>query len=248
LKCFIVLPCFNEERNVKPLVHLIDQALASQVSYRIIAVNDGSHDRTAEVLKDLSVDYPIEILEHPTNLGLGSALKTGLLKAAEESREEDFVVVMDSDNTHDPKHILAMLTAGESANVIVGSRYVKGGAQLKVPFHRVILSKVINLLIRRMFQLDVRDATSGFRCFRASLLKRLRDTFRNRIIESQGFVASLELLLKAVYSGAVVAEVPILLDYERKGGKSKMRLFSTIASYLILLFRCRKLDDLKGLG
>lgn len=242
MKCFIVLPCYNEEKNIKPLIYSIDQVLRPHVPYKIIVVNDGSRDRTDEVLKDLSADYPVEVLEHFTNMGLGAALKTGLLTAAEEAFDEDFIVVMDSDNTHDPKHVLDMMAAAKTASIVIGSRYVEGGGQLNVPLHRVILSKAINVLVRRLFQLSVKDATSGFRCFRAGLLKRVRDSSANGMVESTGFVASLELLLKAVRSGGILAEVPIFLDYGKKGGRSKMRLFSTVFSYLALLLKYRKIE------
>jgi dolichol-phosphate mannosyltransferase len=245
MRCFIVLPCFNEEQNIKSLVYSLDEVLRPKIPYKIIAVNDGSCDRTSEVLKDLSADYSIEILEHKVNMGLGAALKTGLLAAANEVFDDDFVVTMDSDNTHDPKHVLDMLVAARRASVVVGSRYVEGGMQLNVPLHRVILSRAINLLVGKLYRLPVRDATSGFRCFRADLLKRLRDNFRDSIIESEGFDSSLELLLKAVRSGEVVAEVPILLDYGKKGSRSKMRLFSTIFRYVVLLLRYRQMNELK---
>ncbi|MEM3696472.1 MAG: glycosyltransferase family 2 protein [Candidatus Bathyarchaeia archaeon] len=245
MKCFIILPCFNEENNIKPLIHSIDEALKPHIPYKIIAVNDGSYDRTGEVLKDLSANYPIEILGHETNMGLGAALKTGLLAVANEALNEDFVVIMDSDNTHDPKHVLEMLAAAEDADIVVGSRYIKGGVQLHVPLHRVILSKTVNFLVKKLFHLSIKDATSGFRCFRARLFKILHDTFGDRILESRGFVASLELLLKAAHFGTTVKEVPILLDYGKKGGVSKMRLFSTIFSYLSLILKFKFLNSSK---
>lgn len=245
MRCFIVLPCFNEEVNIKQLVHSLDEVLRRKIPYRIIAVNDGSRDRTGEFLKDLSTDYPVEIVEHPANLGLGAALRTGLLAASEEAFDDDVVVTMDSDNTHDPKDVLGMLDAIVKADVVVGSRYAEGGVQLNVPVHRVLLSRMINLVVGKVFQLPSRDNTSGFRCFRVSLLKRIYDVFGDRIIESDGFVSSLELLLKAVYSGGVVTEVPILLDYGKKGGSSKMRLFSTVFTYLVLLLRHKWLNGLK---
>jgi dolichol-phosphate mannosyltransferase len=248
MTCFIVLPCFNEEQNIKSLVYSLDEVLRPKIPYKIIAVNDGSCDRTSEVLKDLSADYSVEILEHKVNMGLGVALKTGLLAAAEEALDDDFVVTMDSDNTHDPKHVLEMLAAAGDASVVVGSRYVPGGRQLNVPAHRVLMSKAVNLLVRKLFHLPVKDATSGFRCFRGDLLKRLRDTFGDRIIESDGFAASLELLLKAVNSGGIVAEVPIFLDYGKKGGASKMHLFSTIFKYMILLLRHGRMNSPKRFG
>jgi dolichol-phosphate mannosyltransferase len=125
---------------------------------------------------------------------------------------------------------------------------VKGGVQLNVPLHRVILSKMINFLVGKLFHLPVKDVTSGFRCFRADLLKRLCDTFRSNIIESTGFESSLELLFKAVHSGGLVTEVPILLDYGRKSGNSKMRLFSTVVNYLDLLFKFKRSNNLKRFG
>jgi dolichol-phosphate mannosyltransferase len=110
------------------------------------------------------------------------------------------------------------------------------------------MSKAVNLLVRKLFHLPVKDATSGFRCFRGDLLKRLRDAFGDRIVESDGFAASLELLLKAVNSGGIVAEVPIFLDYGKKGGASKMRLFSTIFRYMILLLRHGRVNSSKRFG
>jgi dolichol-phosphate mannosyltransferase len=215
--------------------------LRDKIPYKIIAVNDGSRDGTNEVLKSLCADYPVRIVEHYSNRGLGAALRSGLLAANQEVSDDDVVVTMDSDNTHDPKHIMGMLIAARKADIVIGSRYVKGGNQLNVPPHRVILSKVINVLVGKLFRLPAKDTTSGFRCFRAVLLKRLFNLFENKIISSKGFESSLELLCKAVHSGGFATEVPILLDYGKKGGKSKMRLFSTIVSYLMLLMRFKHL-------
>jgi len=248
MKCLIVLPCFNEEENVKPLIYSIDQVLRHHFNYGIIAVNDGSRDRTGEVLKDLSMDFPLEIIEHRFNQGLGAALRTGLVAAAKETCDDDFVVTMDSDNTHDPKHVLEMLLAAERADIVVGSRYVRGGRQLGVPAHRVFLSWCVNLLVKALFQLPSKDNTSGLRCFRARLVKKLYASYQTGMIESHGFVASMELLLKAVRSGGTVVEVPILLDYGKKGGASKMRLFSTVIGYLALFFRYMRLNNKKRIA
>jgi len=211
--------------------------LGSNMPYRVIAVDDGSLDRTGEILKDLSSDYPVEILVHQTNLGLGAALRTGLMQAAEESFDDDVVITMDSDNTHDPKEVLNLVSATRRADVVIGSRYVTGGVQINVPAHRVVMSRVINALVSRVYGLSLKDNTSGFRCFKACLVKKVCGKFGKHLIEQSGFVASLELLLKAVNSGGVVSEVPILLDYGKKEGKSKMRLISTVLNYLALLLK-----------
>jgi dolichol-phosphate mannosyltransferase len=186
------------------------------------------------------------MIEHKSNMGLGAALRSGLLAAAEEALDDDVVITMDSDNTHDPKNILCMLIAARKADVVVGSRYVTGGVQLNVPLHRVVLSKIINSVVGVLFRLPVKDATSGFRCFRAPTLKRLRTVLGDSIVNSNGFDSSLELLLKAVRLGGFVTEVPILLNYGKKGSRSKMRLLSTIIRYLILISRFRQLRRTTG--
>lgn len=244
MRCFIVLPCFNEEKNIEPLVHSIDEALRHNVSYKIIAVNDGSYDRTGDVLKTLSVKYPLKVVEHSTNLGLGTALRTGLSVAAEEALDDDVVVTMDSDNTHDPKSILDMLIAARKSDIVVGSRYIKGGAQLNVPAHRVILSRLINTFAARLFKLHVKDITSSFRCFRGAVIKKLYSTSEGKIIHSNGFESSLELLFRAVHFGVFVSEVPILLDYSKKNGASKMRVFSTILNYLFLFLKFKQIINM----
>ncbi len=247
MRCFIILPCFNEETNVKPLIFSIDEVLKQHIPYKIIAVNDGSHDRTGEILKDLSAEYPVEIIEHRANMGLGAAMRSGLLAAADETFDGDVVVTMDSDNTHDPKSILNMLVATKRADIVVGSRYVTGGVQLNVPPYRIVLSRIINTIVGRLLKLPVKDATSGFRCFRATLLKKLSRIFQKNIVNSNGFDSSLELLFKAVHSGGSATEIPIFLDYGRKGGNSKMHLLSTIIKYLIFLFKFKPHADSNGL-
>lgn len=245
MRCIIVLPCFNEERNLKPLVQRIDNALKSRFPYEIIAVDDGSFDGTSKVLKELSVDFPIKILKHPLNMGLGAALRTGLLAAIKSSSEKDLIITMDSDNTHDPKQILNMIEAAERADLIIGSRYVKNGGQIHVPSYRIFLSKTVNFLIAKFFNIPIKDSTSGFRCFKAYLLKKLHRNFGKNIIESNGFEASFELLLKALRLGASTVELPIWLDYKQKLGDSKMNIFSTILNYLQLFLKLNKLNGLK---
>jgi len=237
--CLIVLPCYNEEENVKLLVYAIEHVLSQRIHYQVIAVDDGSNDGTKEILKELSKQYPIKILEHKTNRGLAAALQTGLSEAIKLSSREDFIITMDSDNTHDPKYIIDMMKAAKKADIVIGSRYVENGRQLNVPFYRVILSKAVNFLIAKMMKLPAKDATSGYRCFKASTLQKLDLISKHNLIESRGFEASLEILAKAFWCDSTIKEVPITLDYGKKRSKSKMRLFPTIRRYVALLLKSR---------
>jgi len=237
MTCFIVLPCYNEEENIEPLVKTIARVLAPCTTYQIIAVNDGSLDKTLEILQKLSRKYPLRLLEHETNRGLAAALQTGLSEAIKLSSKEDFIVTMDSDNTHNPKYIVDMIKAAKKADIVIGSRYVENGAQLNVPFYRVILSRAANFLVAKVIKLPAKDATSGYRCFRALTLQKLNLISNHNLIESRGFEASLEILAKAFWCNSTIKEVPITLDYGKKRSRSKMRLFQTIKGYLLLLFK-----------
>lgn len=240
LKCTVVLPCYNEEKNLKPLIAAIGETVGRHMSYRIVAVDDGSIDNTGHLLRALSKEYPITVLEHEKNEGLASTLSDGLATAIGLSSRDDFIVTMDSDNTHDPRYIMDMVKFTNEADVVIGSRYAEGGGQMNVPVHRVLLSKVVNLLIQGLTGVPARDATSGYRCFRVSVLRRAKKVFDDELVASKGFEVSLEILLKAFWCNASIKEVPILLDYGRKSGRSKMKLLPTIRRYLSIFGRISK--------
>jgi len=239
VKCFIVLPCYNEEQNIDLLIPHIDKTLRDYIPYQIIAINDGSDDDTGQLLKHLSKQHPIEVLEHPKNKGLAATLQTGISAAVQRSSDGDLIVTMDSDNTHDPAYILDMMKVATEADVVVGSRYMRNGRQMNVPPHRMILSRTINFLIRKIANLSVMDATSGYRCFKASALKKLKKNMGQRFMESKGFEASLEILLKMFWCNSTIKEVPIILDYNKKEGWSKMKLLPTMKRYVILLTKIK---------
>ena len=230
-----MLPCYNEARNLESLIKSIDESIGKQIPYKIVAVNDGSIDDTREVLIQLSSKYPIKVVDHFQNLGLAEALKTGFKAVIEEIEDDDYVVFMDSDNTHNPRYIPLMINAAKKFDLVIGSRYVKNGKQINVPYIRIFMSKAINYLIKLLLKAKVKDFTSGYRCFRASTIKTLYKTFGDHLIVSQGFEASFEVLLKALTCNFKVGEIPIVLDYGLKNGKSKMRLIPTILNYMRFL-------------
>lgn len=240
MKCYVILPCYNEEQNLETLIPTIETAIKPKMPYNIIAINDGSNDHTAQILNQLSKRYPITLIEHQKNQGLAETLKDGLTLAAMMSKNEDLIITMDSDNTHDPRYMLDMAKTIQNADIIIGSRYVKGGKQLNVPPHRVILSKAINEAIRLATGIPINDATSGYRCFKAKTIKTLHKKLGTKLVQSKGFEVSLELLLKLFWLNPTMLEVPITLDYGKKGGHSKMKLVSTIKRYIALFFGMRK--------
>lgn len=235
MKCLVMLPCHNEEQNLERLVSSLHEALHTRMPYKIIAVNDGSTDGTGGLLHKLSEEYPIIVAEHKSNGGLASAFRTGLKLAIEHASNEDLIITMDADNTHDPKYIPRLAEEADRSEVAISSRYTEGGRQLHVPCYRVVLSRILNLLIRTFTRIPVNDATSGYRCYKASVLRKAMQIFGRKFIESNGFEVSYEILLKTYWCSGSVKEVPNTLDYSKKLGRSKIRIMPTILNYILLL-------------
>lgn len=239
-RAHVVLPAFNEEASLPPLLHrLADVARTEKVT--VWVVDDGSADATVAVAEAGYGGLDVRVVRHLVNLGLGRAVQSGLRAALEEAGPDDVVVVMDADDTHDPSLIRALqaeITAG--ADVAICSRFVPGGDDRTAPFGRRLLSRGAAQLFHRALDVDgVRDFTSGYRAYRASLLARASAHWGERLIEEQGFACMVELLLKLRHCRPVITEVPLALRYDRKQGPSKLKLRRTVVQYLKLLARDR---------
>lgn len=233
---YVVLPCYNEEKNIGNLINSIKQQLSN--NFQIIAVDDGSSDSTLEILKDLSTEMPIHIIKHDNNMGLSDTLKDGLMFAFSVANGNDAIITMDADNTHDPNYILRMndeLSRG--SELVIASRYYGNGQQIGVPSERILLSKSVNYFLNCLTGLTVRDCTSGFRCYKASLLKTAYQKYKVQFISSKGFEIQVELLVKIGKISNKISEIPFTLRYDKKNGKSKMNLMKTIRNYAILSFK-----------
>jgi dolichol-phosphate mannosyltransferase len=220
------------------LLHRIAEvARTEQVT--VWVVDDGSSDGTSEVAEANGLD--VRLVRHPVNLGLGQAVQTGLRAALGDAAEDDFIVVMDADDTHDPALITKLgneILAG--SDVVICSRFVDGGDDKTAPLFRRMLSRGAAVLFRRVLGLvDVHDFTSGFRAYRVSLLIRASTHWGERLVEERGFACMVELLLKLRHCHPVITEVPLELRYDRKQGPSKLKLRRTIVQYVRLLARDR---------
>ncbi|MFQ5834178.1 MAG: glycosyltransferase family 2 protein [Candidatus Thorarchaeota archaeon] len=229
---YVVLPAYNEEENITHLLEEISRCLAN---YRVIVVNDGSQDRTGSLARSYSERMPITVLDHEDNQGLGGALRTGILHIIQHGSPNSAIVTMDSDLTHDPASVPELLNELDNGfDVVVGSRYTPGGRQLNIPISRRILSWGINILFRLRGS-SVKDNTSGFRCFRFDALRKAVARFGDDFICTNEFASTALILLRLQRIGARMMEYPIVLDYSRKCGRSKMHLLRTVLSYLSVL-------------
>jgi len=187
------------------------------------------------VLRSLAAKYQKRLLQHEKNLGLSASLRDGLLCAAATARSNDLVVTMDADNTHKSCYIHAMLNlADQGADIVIASRYVSGGFQIGVPNDRMLLSKCVNYFLSFLTGLKIKDETSGYRCYRAFILKKGLQKYNSHLIRARGFEVQVELLVKLGSLSTKIQEIPFLLRYDEKKGKSKMPLLRTIQNYVLL--------------
>ncbi len=236
---WLVLPAYNEAENLPPLLARVGAAWAGRLRFRVLVVDDGSRDATASVAEAAAGRLPVEVIRHAHNRGLAAAIRTGIQEVCRRAKDDDAVVIMDADNSHPPELVPEMVARLEGGDdIVIASRFVRGGREEGVPWRRRVLSRVAGLVFRCVCPIPgVRDYTTGFRAYRAAVLKELRHLYGDRLIEAAAFSVMTELLLKARPLRPRIAEVPLVLRYDLKGGASKMRLGRTIRDYARLLGR-----------
>ncbi len=239
----LALPAYNEAENLTPLVSSADAMFqAHGLRYRVVVVDDGSTDATAEVAAQLAKRFPLECIQHERNRGLGAAIRTLIHEAlARTQSPDDAIVFMDADNTHDPAYIPDMVTKLWEGpyDVVIASRFREGSQEVGVPWKRRLMSRGARMLFRIFLRLpDVSDYTCGYRAYRAAILEAALRKYGERIITREGFACTDELLVHLSTLTKRMTEVPFVLRYDRKRGRSKLPLARTIYETLrMLLFR-----------
>lgn len=215
----------------------------------MIIVDDGSSDQSRQIIHRFQAEVPIhgeaiqgeaiELIIHSQNKGLAITLDDGLRRAMEESTPSDVIVTMDADDTHNPELIKPMVEKiAEGSDVVIASRFVSGGKQTGVPGMRRILSRGASWLLGLFFPLPgVGDYTCGYRVYRGQALKKLFSVYGKRTIRSRSFAVSAELLIKLKNLGAKISAVPLVLRYDQKRGKSKIKIIPTAIEYLEIILK-----------
>lgn len=241
-RLWVVLPAYNEEGSIGPLLESLLRELAADNSdFVILVVNDGSTDRTAAIVHDYESTYRVRLLDQPANRGLAETVRTGLLAAVQQAGPDDVVIVMDADNTHPAGLVFRMARLIREGNdVVIASRYRQGSHVRGLTLSRKVLSNGASWLFRVVFPTHgVRDYTCGYRAYRAGMLMQLVDRHGQEFISERGFACTVDILLRLREQGAIFCEVPLVLRYDRKEGPSKMNVLATIKETLALLVRRR---------
>lgn len=240
---YFVIPAYNEEGNIGVLVKQIS-AMADQntYQYKTVIIDDGSTDSTSSIIKDLTAEYNIIPLENRPNAGLGRTMAKGLKYAAGISSDDDVIVTLDGDATHDPQYVPSMLAKLEQGfDIVIASRFAPGGQERGLAFYRKVLSRGSGTLLKAFFPTkDVQDYTCGYRMFRAKTIKSAFEKFGDRFIQETGFSVTPEILLKLRSLGARIGEVGFVLKYDEKVGLSKIKVSKTIVQYLKMVTKFKR--------
>lgn len=210
---WVILPTYCEAANVVSVISMVRSAMPAA---EILVVDDASPDGTADIVAKLaSSDTKVNLLNRPSKTGLGAAYLEAFAHVL--GRGADVVITMDCDRSHDPADIPRLVEKTTEAGCVVGSRYVAEGRIENWPAYRLALSSAANRFVRMLFNVPVADLTSGFRAYRAEVVRAIVDS----VPRSQGYSFQVEAVRTAYKSGLGVAEIPIRFT-ERTAGHSKM--------------------------
>jgi dolichol-phosphate mannosyltransferase len=214
VRTLVVLPTYQEADNIADVLRRLRAAVPAA---DILVVDDSSPDGTAELAKAVAIELGgVDVLVRPGKAGLGSAYRTGFGEGM--GRGYDVLVEMDSDLSHDPAALPALLRAVEDgADLAIGSRYVPGGSIPAWPFHRRALSRWGNRYAAAALRLDVHDSTSGFRAYRAAALADID----LESVRADGYGFQIEMTYRVAVKDGRIVELPIEFA-DRERGTSKM--------------------------
>jgi dolichol-phosphate mannosyltransferase len=209
----VVVPTYDERDNLAGLLERLRRAVPAA---DVLVVDDASPDGTGKLADELSAaDAAVHVLHRPAKQGLGPAYLAGFAWGL--ARDYDAFVEMDADGSHAPEQLPTLLEAARDADVVLGSRWVPGGAVVDWPRRRELLSRGGNTYARLLLGLPVRDATGGFRVYRRQVL----ETIELADVASAGYCFQVDVLLRAWRAGFRIVEMPIRF-VERVAGVSKM--------------------------
>lgn len=211
----VIIPTFNEKENIE---RIIRKVFSFEKAFDILIVDDGSPDRTAQIVKSLQNEYKgLHIEERTGKLGLGTAYIHGFKWALK--KDYHFIFEMDADFSHDPNDLLRLYDACQDKNndLAIGSRYTNGVNIVNWPMSRLLMSFFASKYVKFVTGLPVNDSTAGFICYRRSVL----ETINLDKIQFVGYAFQIEMKFKTWKSGFDILEVPVVFT-DRKEGYSKM--------------------------
>jgi dolichol-phosphate mannosyltransferase len=212
-RILVSIATYNERDNLPPLIHEIRQAIPST---DVLVIDDNSPDGTGELADRLAVDDPhVRVMHRAGKLGLGTAILAGMRYAMDENY--DYLINMDADFSHHPRYLPAILAGMKRYDVMIGSRYIKGGGTVNWPLSRRLISRCLGLVVRMLMRIPARDTSGAYRCYRVSKLR----TVQLQRVRSRGYSFQQEVLYRCRKAGCKIGETPIIFE-NRRAGASKV--------------------------
>ncbi len=212
-RVIIVMPTYNERQNLDGMAGRIRESVPDA---DLLIVDDNSPDGTGDLADKLAeVDSHVHVMHRTQKAGLGRAYVAGFNWALDNGYNR--IVEMDADGSHRPEDLPKLLAAAATSDAVIGSRYVPGGTVVNWPRSREILSRGANIYNRLMLGVRIKDATGGYRVYRASTLQAIE----LNSIDSAGYCFQIDMTLRTLQAGLTISEVPITF-VERELGASKM--------------------------
>jgi dolichol-phosphate mannosyltransferase len=213
-RALVITPTYNEKLNVPTL---IERVLSKDARIEMLFVDDNSPDGTGDLIAGIAASNPrVHLLRRPGKMGLGTAYRDGFHWALE--RDYELIFEMDADFSHDPDHLPQFLKAAETADFVLGSRYLNGKVTVvNWPISRLLLSYGANIYARIVTGMQLWDATGGFKCFH----RRVLEAIDLNDVRSNGYAFQIEMSFRAMRKGFKPVEIPIVFA-DRTEGESKM--------------------------
>lgn len=240
---YVLLPAYNEERGIGEVLKKIREMPAKTgKKFRVVVVDDGSKDRTSEVVQGFTDDLDIQLFRFEKNQGVLEVFRKGFGFVVQESRnpEEDICINLDSDDTQDAYAMGEMIQKiEEGADIVIASRFTGFGKMTGVPFIRCVFSYGVSWLMQFVVGIPhVKDYSTFYRAYRVKTLQTGFERYGNRLLEGVGFSVITSFLIKLANHTNRLIEVPHVLHYEAKQSQSGNRIFKTIAGYFKIIFEC----------
>jgi dolichol-phosphate mannosyltransferase len=224
-RILVTLATYNERENVTPLIREIQQAIPSA---DVLVIDDNSPDGTGNVADKLAAANPsVHVLHRPGKQGLGTATLAAMRYAMDH--DYDFMVNMDADFSHHPRYLPGVLAGMKKNDIMIGSRYIKGGGTEMWPLSRRIMSWGVGTTVRLLMRIPARDTSGAFRCYRVSTLR--ETDLKN--LWSKGYSFQQEVLYRCRKAGARIGETPIIFE-NRRAGTSKVNPREAIRSMAVI--------------
>jgi dolichol-phosphate mannosyltransferase len=222
----VSLATYNERDNLAPLIGEIRQVVPSA---DVLVIDDNSPDGTGDLADRLAVDDAhVRVMHRAAKLGLGTATLAGMRYALDENY--DYLINMDADFSHHPRYLPALVGGMARHDVMIGSRYVKGGGTVNWPLSRRLISRAVGLAVRMLMRIPARDTSGAFRCYRVAKLRQAR----LERVRSRGYSFQQEVLYRCRKAHCKIGETPIIFE-NRRAGTSKVNPREAVRSMAMIV-------------